>query len=686
MFCDGPCALSCKHRLFLFAVFFVFCGVCDLDTGAQEFKTIEPPPIKRIMMFNSGLAQFFHVGEIEGNCRVEMKFTEADIDNVLKSLVFEDKSAGTVRAVEFKPAPDKQDVAARSLGPPLTLAQTLQKYRGEKIEMTTSKKKLKGSIWSVENRQQGQEFFESVTVVNETGFSTIPLAEVQTIQFEDEKLKDELQLAMVGLAASRTSNLKIIEMLFKGDVKREVRYSYNVDSPIWRMTYRMDLSGDAEKNEAGFQGWAHVDNVTGVDWEDIDLDLRSGRPQSFHVDLFNPVLAIRPSVGLGVFGLPVDRVLNPSLFKSEQFVSGGFGFGGRGGGGGFGGGGGSLGGGGFGGGGQTDDDSFQMDSAIEPVSIPSRPSQLVQFDIPDSVNLKAGRSSMIPVISERAKAKWFSQIDVDSGEPTQFVAQIRNTFSYPLVAGPITLYRDGEFMGDSIIGRIEPGQVKSLIFGKDASVVRLDKESVETTETKIKRVTWIGNKVLVGFEATYTKKIGISNRDSLPRNILLQVDKITEKVEPAADEIVNGKLHFEFACAGGQTIKRTISQMEDDSKEIPLPSVTPTQLKQWRTDGADIDNDLIVRLEKIFSVSDNLKALNEERRLVRDSISSTTTEQKRITDVLKALTTESATQKEYLQQLSENESKLKRLREQVANLGQAANRTNNELYELYSGK
>ena len=150
-------------------------------------------PVKRIVMFNSGLSQIVHEGKIDGNRRVNMRFSGHDVDDVLKSLVFEDANDGTVRSVEYNPAPDNQDVAAQNLGPAMTLAQTLQKYRGEIVEIKTGVSTLKGAILSVENRQSRDTFIETLTIVNEQGFVSIALNDFESINFENEKLREEFQ-------------------------------------------------------------------------------------------------------------------------------------------------------------------------------------------------------------------------------------------------------------------------------------------------------------------------------------------------------------------------------------------------------------------------------------------------------------------------------------------------------------
>ena len=168
-------------------------------------------------MYNSGLSQFIHEGNVTGNQRVGMAFSLHDIDDVLKSLVFEDQGGGIVRAVEYKPAPDNQDVAAEKLGPAMTLAQTLQKYRGEAVTINTkSGEKIVGNVLSVENRQSGKDFVETLTITNDAGFISVPVNEFASVQFDDEKLREEFKLAMAGLSKSRVADAKTIELLFRG--------------------------------------------------------------------------------------------------------------------------------------------------------------------------------------------------------------------------------------------------------------------------------------------------------------------------------------------------------------------------------------------------------------------------------------------------------------------------------------
>ena len=291
-----------------------------------EYKIVETPPVKRIVLFNSGLAQIVHQGEISGDCQVNLQFDSRDVNDVLKSLIFESGS-GFVRAVEYKPAPDAQDIAARKLGPAITLAQTLQKYRGESVSLKTSNGVVTGSILSVENRQQKDSLVETVTLLNDSGLVSYAIGELSSIKFEDENLRKDFALAMQGLKESRTEETKQLSLLFEGDRERTVKFSYLVEAPIWRMTYRLDLKSD----KSPLQGWAHIDNSSGLDWDKVRLELRSGHPQSFYVNLFSPIQMRRDTVGLEIFDLQTSNILL-SQFNGKELGfggGGGGGFGGR---------------------------------------------------------------------------------------------------------------------------------------------------------------------------------------------------------------------------------------------------------------------------------------------------------------------------------------------------------------------
>ncbi len=638
------------------------------ESESEEFKNVEPPPIKRIVMFNSGLSQFIHSGNVDGNVRVEMKFTVHDVDDVLKSLVFEDQGGGMVRAVEYKPAPDSQDIAARKLGPPMTLAQTMQKYRGEEITVSHADgADIIGSIVGVENRQDGISFVETLTLVNDDGFISVSLTEVKQIRFSDEKLREEFKQAMVGLTKTRTTNLKTLGLLFEGEGERKVRFSYNVDAPIWRMTYRLEVGNGTST----LQGWAHIDNVTGVDWKGIELDLRSGRPQSFRVDLFAPVLAERVSLGLSLFDISADQTLVPQWFGFDQRARlGGFDVdrdegGGRmvgGGGGGFG-----RGGGGFGGGGSREREEsppVDINSAIDAAARGDRAAKMVQFKLKDLVNLKAGRSAMVPVLKSQVPTELFSIVDVDARRETaKFYVRLTNETGLPIIPGPVTMYLNGDFVGDGAMARVEPGSVEGFVYGTDRSVTITDGKS-ESKEL-VDRVTREEGFVRLEMKVIATTRYEVTNSDSLPRQVLLEMSSRSKSVEPKPDRTNGGVLQYKLQCKANSTVNQIVVETDKTVEKLPLREVDEADLKKWQKDNATVDAKLLEFLAAVFKKKAELSAAQTTLAKIEGRVKSIRTEQTRITNIIKVLEAESVTMKQFLDKLSKTETEFDETRIQL---------------------
>ena len=63
-------------------------------------------------------------------------------------------------------------------------------------------------------------------------------------------------------------------------VQGDTFISYISEVPVWKATYRVVLSSKSGQKPL-LQGWAIVDNTVGQDWENVQLSLVAGAPQSF---------------------------------------------------------------------------------------------------------------------------------------------------------------------------------------------------------------------------------------------------------------------------------------------------------------------------------------------------------------------------------------------------------------------
>ena len=69
------------------------------------FATAEEPatniPLKRVVMFSSGVAFYELNGDVEGNATVDLRFNTRDVNDLLKSMVLQDEGGGKISTVSY---------------------------------------------------------------------------------------------------------------------------------------------------------------------------------------------------------------------------------------------------------------------------------------------------------------------------------------------------------------------------------------------------------------------------------------------------------------------------------------------------------------------------------------------------------------------------------------------------------
>ncbi len=188
------------------------------------------------------------------------------------------------------------------------------------------------------------------------------------------------------------------------------------------------------------------------------------------------------------------------------------------------------------------------------------------------------------------------------------------------------------------------------------------------------------------FDAINTQKLRVSNRDSLPREVLLTLGKTAGQVEPKPASIIGKRLRYEIVCPPGQFVERTIVQTQESTKSLALSAITRASLSQWQKDNAEIDANLIERLGKIFKLEKQIQQVRDQQQAKRSVVQSISDEQSRITRILQALRTESKTQDEYLNQLSRNEAELRKNRVELKAFNEKVSDLNLELQRLYGNQ
>jgi len=616
----------------------VFIGCLNTATGqtqqeprpeSETIQTLPVPPIKRIVLYNSGVGQLQHEAVIQGQQKVRLEFNEDNISDALKSLVVSDDAGGSIKSIEYKPAPDPADIAAKSIGRPMTVAQLLQSQRGEEVELKVGSKSIQGKIYGVEQRSNQDATHEMLVLLNDDGLQAIDLAKVERLMFVKQSLRDQLQLALTGTVRSKQASEKTVDLLLAGDKKRTVKIAYIVDMPIWRMSYRLALKDD----QCQLQGWAHVDNSTGVAWEQIVLDLRSGKPQTFHTDIFNPIAGKRTDVGTSIYEFLDDMLVSKQKFQSKNLAFGaGGGFGG--GGGGFGGGGGGGFGGGSSGAPRAPAEGMDIEAGFQAGAALQRVAQMVQYRLKDAISLGAGESAALPVFDQQFPARKISEINVTSvpsGSP-HFAIELTNNGDLAMLSGPVSLMQTGDFVGDGKLSRTDVNQKSIIRYGIDTAVEVKSKSPVTSevyTAVSIDEAELV-SEYLVTQRLSYTLK----NLDTDDRMIVLSLRRPSEerfpKFTPAAYEEDGKWLKFEVPMKAGQSKTHHIDFTRTLTRRSPwIDVVDMQQAKTWQADGVKLSETDQQKLQSAIELNRQLKVLENERDRLSRSLSAAYREETR---------------------------------------------------------
>src|SRR5581483_8033787 len=96
----------------------------------------------------------------------------------------------------------------------------------------------------------------------------------------------------------------------EGAGERSLYVSYISEVPVWKSTYRIVLNSKPGQS-ALLQAWAIVDNTVGEDWQNVQLSLVAGAPQSFIQNLSQPYYSRRP-----VVRLPENVTISPQTHEA----------------------------------------------------------------------------------------------------------------------------------------------------------------------------------------------------------------------------------------------------------------------------------------------------------------------------------------------------------------------------------
>ena len=672
------------------------------------------------MLFSSGVAYYQREGQVDGQARVDLSFPQECINDMLKSMIIEDRGSKQVATVTYdnlKPV----ELTLKSFAIDLTrnpsMGDLLNQVRGEQVEVMTTvdpraavgqTETVSGLVVGVEKQRQplGKDQFIEVSQLNmltKEGLRGVPLSQIQRVKFTKAGLDQEFRKALEVIATGHDKGKKAVSLNFSGEGKRSVKVGYVAESPIWKTSYRLALQrkkaekgekveakndttspkeGKPAKDDVILQGWAIVENTTDEDWSSVQLGLVSGRPISFQMDLYQPLFVNRPVEQLELFASLRPQTYEGNMLADRDAADPGFGGQGKGE--------------GKGAAKEAEQAYRQFAAGALPAdgrmarglaekmrksnngigihkdattaAVSTELGEYFQYTINQPVNLPRQKSALLPIVNEEVKGTRVSIYNENVHKKFPLLGlQFTNTTPLHLTQGPVTVFDDSTYAGDAKIADLQPNDKRLISYAIDlgTEVDPQFKDSEDLLKVKVFKGT-----IIQEFMRKEKKTYKILNRSEHTRTLLVEhpIRPQFTLVAPAKPkEQARNAYRFEVACESKKPIELLV--------EEHLPRQSQVSFSNSSDESIRLLFKANVTSEKVKKALDQAMAL---RSKVSESQQMVAREQKQLADIerdqnrmrqnLAQVPPSSEAYKKYVKKFDEQEEQIDAVRKKIAQL------------------
>ena len=700
------------------------------STPASSPESAARLPVTRVILYKNGVGYFEHAGHVRGSQDVNVDFTTAQLNDVLKSLTVLDLGKGRITGVSYNSAaPLEKRLGSLRLpvGENPTTAQFLDALRGARLEVRNGSESATGRLLSIEERDLQGKGDQKITVtqisvVSDGGEVRIfDLTPSTSVRVAEKEVNEEVGKYLGLVASTRDQDVRRMTISTAGDGERNLLVSYISEVPVWKSTYRIVIPTEGKPL---LQGWAIVDNTVGEDWKDVELSLVAGAPQSFVQELSQPYYTRRPVVALPENAMLTPQtheatmeqqadvgnaqlasptrddmtVVNGAPRRAQGGVIGGVAGGiAAGSGGGVGSGSGPGFGPGSGGGGVGGNykawagrpDATVMAESLEAgttVGETRELGDLFEYKLKDRVTIRKNQSALVPILQSRIDAEKVSVWNPSDSSVLRAL-WLNNTSDLTLDGGSFNVLEGDAFAGEGLMDAIKPGEKRLLSYAADLGVL-VDAKQKADNQRVIKVIIAHGlmtQSTQERQENTYT----IRNRDASPREVVIEHParpgwKLTDDEKPAE---TSASFHrFRLTVEPKKTMTLLVKEYRPILSSYQLTNVTDNQIKFF-LEQKMINPEVEKALRRIVAQKNDIAVIEAVITGRRSQVSSISDDQQRVRENMKALkgsAEEKALVERYVRELNEQEDRVQSLRREIADMQQkrdAAQSTLNGMIE-----
>lgn len=667
------------------------------QTPAPTPRAAESPlPVRRVVLYKTGVGYFEHLGTVRERQEVAIRFTSAQLNDVLKSLTAIDLGKGRISGISYNSiAPIEQRLGALRLpvGASTTAFDLLGSLRGARVEVTAGATVVEGRLLSVERRQQAHKdaptTIESFSILTDGGeMRTFELAPAVRVRIVDRDLRQEIGRYLDVVGSSRDQDVRRMVIASAGTGERQLFVSYISEVPIWKSTYRLVIPA---KGKPLLQGWAIVDNTIGEDWSNVELSLVAGSPQSFIQQISQPYYGRRPVVPLPQAAQMTPQTHQATLTSGESVTV-------------------------------TQEATQTRDSVVRRADAsrgaaggrftgpapPPRPAaplpapeaayeqlrelqpdaqagelgDLFEYRIKEPITLRKNQSALVPIVNAEVSAEkvvlW--NRGAGSGRPLRAL-WIANSTGYTLDGGSVAVIDGNAFAGEGLVEPLKAGERRLISYAAELGVLVSAKQ--EGAPGRVSRLRVANGIVTHDMEERATWTYTARNETAEPVTLLVEHRtrpgwKVTADV--AAAETTPDSQRFRLALGpGGQEGEK---EGKEGTKEATLivrearviqSSTSITELTdQYISSGMRegfFAEDLKRALKPVIDTRVQMAGVARQIAALKSQEEGITKDQERLRENMKSLrgsSEEKQLLQRYTRQLDEQEDRLDALRKELA--------------------
>ncbi len=561
---------------------------------------IQSPKIHRVMLFKHGVASLERSGPASGD--FELSFKRDEMNDVLKSLsVWVAQGEGKVGAIDFEAPEDPMAALAErhlSLQQGRVGSDFVHALRGRRVELDVDGEPVRGEVIGLEETPSGSGAIRRQLVIRSMSDAVrmVDWGQINRVRLMEDRSRTDLGFLVDRTRAATSGSSRTVKVAVSGAVE-DLRVSYVVPAPIWRVSYRLAVEGD----QLVLMAWGIVFNPVDEDLEEVELILTTGQPVSFVIDLYEPKHVKRAHLEEKTrVAAPPPEIERPMRAKRRRSAP-------------------------------PPAPGAMASGAPAPASVGSARRSMAE-SMPEAVaggddrgeffeyrvglpiSIKRGGSAMVPLLNRAVKGRKQRIWQAGRGPNPDLMVRFENTTDAVLEEGAVVVYEEGRYAGEAMLPYSGRTAEVQMVYAKDLAV-RCDHQHQSASD--VISVRFAHETLLEEVRYRHQHTYRAQNGSDQPVEVVFVMPKTAGRTlmegGPKPSEETPHTYRFTVTVAPQGAEECVVSELDTQYRRVSFEHLNSGQLESWR-EGKLLQEGFDSALTGLLELTGQLKQLVKERQ------------------------------------------------------------------------